>query len=350
MRWLSTVSLWMVLASVGFCQQTPLMTDPPAKIVQPSIAASPRSSDAASASKVDHLLQAAKHLEQAGLTEEAAEYRRRAVQDRQAVDARIRQLEREIEDLRGLSSAGIQILAELKIIEIDQDELRALGLGEALFEALVRGLPENVRDSVKAGRRLANGNGPDPAAPMSGVLDSDAPVLGKLKAICDDKRAKVIAEPKLVTTSGRKAEVNIGADVPIRTPTEDGKMKTESRFVGTRWTVVPLVKPGGKLRLQMNASVSSLDPDKIDSADPSVPSPLRTFALSTALEILDGQTAVMTGPVTTVRAKSGDRRSLMLTLVTARIVAPLGDPGQYVPRPVSSSRSTRPLPPITVAR
>ena len=95
MRWLSSVSLWMILASVGFCQQTP-PKQTPTRIVPPTTVAVPPSSDAASASRVDHLLQAAKHLAQAGLTEEAVEYRRRAGQDQREVYARIEQLEREI--------------------------------------------------------------------------------------------------------------------------------------------------------------------------------------------------------------------------------------------------------------
>jgi hypothetical protein len=56
----------------------------------------------------------------------------------------------------------------------------------------------------------------------------------------------------------RKAELNVGCDVPICTPAKDGKTKTEQRFVGTRCTLLPLVNPDGKLRLQMNASVSRL--------------------------------------------------------------------------------------------
>ena len=331
MKLLSFLSVWILLASVSLCQEAPPKTEPPARFALPTVATPQGSPDTTSASKVDHILQAAKHLEEAGLTEEAAEYRRRAGKDREAVEARIRQLEREIDDLRGLSSAGVQILAELKIIEIASDELRALGLGEALLGAHLPTLPENV-----------------PANSICGVLNSDAPVFAKLKAVCDGRRAKVIAEPKMVTVSGRKAELNIGGDVLIRTPTEDGKMKTEQKFVGTRWTLLPMVTPGGKLRLQMRTSVSSLDPDKIDSAVPSVPSPLRRFELEATLEMLKGQT-VVTGGLIRAGAKSNDEELMTLTLVTARVVSPMADSGQYAPRPVPASQARRPLPP-TVPR
>ena len=323
MRWLASVSLWMMLASVGFCQQTPPQ-QAPTRIVRSATAALPPSSDAASASRVNHLLQAAKHLAQAGLNEDAAEYRRRAGQDQRAVYARIEQLKSEIEDLRVLSSAGVQVLAELKIIEIDQGELEASGLGEALSDAPLRGLPDSVRDAVRASQQLANRNTPHPAASMFGIFDSDSSVLGKLKAMCKDKRVKVIAEPKIVTVSGRKAELKIGGNRPIRTLTDDGETKTEQRFVGTRWTLLPWVKAGGKLRLQMSVSVSRLDLNKITSADPPVPSPLRKLGFATTVKMLDGQTAVMSSPMT-LKAGNGAQRLMTLTLVTARIITPMGD-------------------------
>lgn len=344
MRWLSSLSVWMLLASPGVCQQTSSEPDCPSRCAQPTIVALPRSSGSSSAAKVDHLLQAAKHLDQAGLTEEAAEYRRRAGLDHMAVHARIKQLEREIDDLRGLSSAGIQILAELKIIEIGLDELRALGLGEALFDAHPRTLPESIRDSVEADLRLANKTGPGCMPSICGTWNSDAAVLAKLKAVCDGRRARVIAEPKMVTVSGRKAEINIGGDVPIRTRTEDGRMKTEQRFVGTRWTVWPLLIPGGKLRLQMATSVSRLASDKTAADGSSIPGPLRTFKSDTTLELLDGQTAV-TGGLITGGAKSGDQEFMTLTLVTARVVTPIVDRGQPVPRSVPTTHAIRPLPP-----
>ena len=116
----------------------------------------------------------------------------------------------------------------------------------------------------------------------------------------------------------------IGGNVPIRTLTKEGETKTEERFVGTRWTLLPCVKPGGKLRLQMGVSVSRLDLDTGASADPPVPSPLRKLGFATTLEMLDGQTAGMSSPMT-VRTENGDQRLLTLTLVTARTEAPMGD-------------------------
>ena len=99
---------------------------------------------------------------------------------------------------------GVQVSAEMKIIEIDLDEIQALGLRETLFDAQLRALPKDARDSVEANHRPANGNGPNPATGMFRVMDSDAPVLSRLRAIFEGKRGKVkvLAEPTVVTTSG----------------------------------------------------------------------------------------------------------------------------------------------------
>ena len=72
-------------------------------------------------------------------------------------------------------------------------------------------------------------------------------------------------------------------------------MKTQPQFVGTRWTLVPSVEPGGKLRLQMNVVVSWLDSDQIATSDPPTASRLSKIELATTVRMLDGQTAVMTG-------------------------------------------------------
>jgi hypothetical protein len=62
-------------------------------------------------------------------------------------------------------------LAELKIIEIEQGELEASGLGKALADAPLRGLPDSVRDAVEVSQQLANRDTPHPAASMFGVFD-----------------------------------------------------------------------------------------------------------------------------------------------------------------------------------
>ena len=84
-------------------------------------------------------------------------------------------------------------MAELKIIEIEQGELEASGLGKALADAPLRGLPDSVRDAVEVSQQLANRDTPHPAASMFGVFDSDTPVLGQLKVMCKNRRGKVIA-------------------------------------------------------------------------------------------------------------------------------------------------------------
>ena len=168
-------------------------------------------------SKLDHLLQAATHLEKAGRTDLAAQvYAQLAAEaeaDRQRLaDAKleqIRQLEAEVARLRTSSTAGEQILVQLKVIELSLEKLRDSGL------------------SLVSIRNLLDSNS------GSAVLDEDGQISRFMELLRREGLVQVVAEPKLVTVNGRSATLEVGnlAASDPRRSASNGPASRESRRV-----------------------------------------------------------------------------------------------------------------------
>lgn len=123
-------------------------------------------------------------------------------------------------------------------------------------------------------------------------------VLATLNALVTHNRARLLAEPKLVTTSGKAAESFLGGEVPIiaasSTGTGTGVTTTEVEFkeFGVRLSMTPTVSADrSKITTVLNAEVSSLDTSTaITVAGVSVP----------GFKVRRAQTELVTGPDETI--------------------------------------------------
>ncbi|NQT15187.1 MAG: hypothetical protein HQ582_20695, partial [Planctomycetes bacterium] len=155
--------------------------------------------------RLDHLLRAAEHLEAAGMTDDARRLRQQAGEEKEGLLVQIDALQTELDRLRQLIG-GPQVLVHVRMVEISRSKMRKLGLD---FSTLQSGPVE------LGGGRLA---GSQPF--QFGIVDDGDPVLAVLDALRKDGMSRVLAEPTLVTASGRPAYVNVGGEVPgpVRQP------------------------------------------------------------------------------------------------------------------------------------
>ncbi len=125
------------------------------------------------------------------------------------------------------------------------------------------------------------------------TLDWDPTKLkGVLKALSDEGRAKLLANPQIAALEGRKARIFIGDRLPVilRGGGEDSPERIEYIEAGIILEFVPTVAADGYITLDVRPQVSSIT-NLIDNKYPQV----RTREAQTTLRVRNGQAIVMAG-------------------------------------------------------
>ena len=184
-----------------------------------------------------------------------------------------------------------QVLVEVKVLEISLSKMRELGL-----EFNWAGLGGLVGTTDL-------GSGRDRAASV--ILDRNDAALQFLSQLQKEGLAKILAEPTLVTMSGRLASFRSGGEFPVPVLQDDGQETAEYREFGTRVDLVPVCLDNGKLRLEIRPVISELDPSRsVTVGNTKVPG-LRVRSIDATAELMPGQTLAVTGLAQTVPAKVG---------------------------------------------
>ena len=102
-------------------------------------------------------------------------------------------------------------------------------------------------------------NAVNPPTVQFGVVSDNSAFLGFLEALKRENLLKVLAEPNLVTVSGRPASYLVGGEVPYPQPTGFGNISINFKPFGTQIDFVPIVLGNGGVRLEVRPQVSELD-------------------------------------------------------------------------------------------
>ena len=105
--------------------------------------------------------------------------------------------------------------------------------------------------------------------------------------------ARTLAEPRLVTISGKEASFLAGGEFPIPVPGENGVVTIEFKEFGVGLSFTPIVLSDGKISLRVAPSVSNITEFKTSQAG-EFPV-LTTRKLETNVELHDGQTLALAG-------------------------------------------------------
>jgi Flp pilus assembly secretin CpaC len=163
----------------------------------------------------------------------------------------------------------------------------------------------------RGGRTLTGGRG-SPA--FAGILFPDSGFLGFLQSMEKEKRAEILAMPRLVTLSGRPASFLDGGQV-ASTPAGLGQVGVQLEEFGTRLNFLPIVR-GGKIDLEVEPEVSTLVP-----GDGTAGRQTQRIHLKTEME--SGQTLVIGG--LGQRTVRGEETELLILVTPALIDLPPGD-------------------------
>jgi pilus assembly protein CpaC len=130
---------------------------------------------------------------------------------------------------------------------------------------------------------------------LFGVLNDSSGFLLFLQALKDESVVKLLAEPRLLTISGRQASFLSGGEQAIPVPAGLGQIGVQFEEFGTRLSFVPIVLGDGKIRLEVEPEVSDLNPAFGTSISGTVVPGRTTQRVHTSIEMEDGQTFVIGG-------------------------------------------------------
>jgi Bacterial type II and III secretion system protein len=243
-----------------------------------------------------------------GLDKDAKHLRDEAEKDRPPLSvmevltrrqAQLDALQAQVAALRRMTRTEQQVLVEVKMIEISPSEMTAL-----------LGSREKVPEAIISNRDL----------------------FTKLQELREKGLAKVLAEPTLITVSGRPAYFHSGGELPfVRNQT------VEFKSYGTQLDLLPQSLGNDKVRLDVKAGVSFVDPTySVTTGGVTTPG-LNVRECATAVECRFGQTVMIAGlvqesklPATakrtddnaTVKSATGEapQESQLLVLLKATIV------------------------------
>jgi len=203
-----------------------------------------------------------------------------------------------------LEAGGVhQVMLEVQISEMSRSLIKNMGIN---FNAM-------STDGTKFGVSLLDGlSGMNSLSAAESFKEKSLGLSSKLNAIFrfygnnvpwtvmvnalkDQDLLKVLAEPTLITLSGKPADFLAGGEVPIPVPQEGGAISIEYKKYGVGLQFTPTVLSSGKINMEVAPEVSELDfPNGISMNGFKIPA-LSTRRVSTVIELADGQSFAIAG-------------------------------------------------------
>ena len=265
-----------------------------------------------------------------------------------------------------------QVQLSVKIMEVQRSKVEQLGFNFGSFGAdgFAASLPGALSPVDDFGVGAGGGVLDFAAAAINnssltfGIAGGDKSALLFLDALRQERLLKVLAEPKQTATNGRPAYFTAGGEFPVPIPQGLGATGIEFRRFGVQLTVVPVMLGEGRLRLEIDTSVSDLDFARSVSIQGTTVPGLTNRQSNTAVELGFGETLMIAGLITNNqvgtaskipflgelplvgaafrRVKYEENETELVILVTPHPVAalppghvPPGGPGQTTDRPTT---------------
>lgn len=194
-----------------------------------------------------------------------------------------------------------QVLLQVRIMEVSRTKLRNLGVDLAAvmesgsaFATAASGIMNT--GVFSAGNTISQtGRATIPIRIASGGDNFYAFV----EALKQNNLAKVLADPNLVTESGRPAFMNAGGEFPILVPQSLGTISVEYRRFGTQIDFVPVVMGNNIINLQVRPRISEIDDTRSVTINGQQIPGLTVREADTAVTLRAGQTLAIAGLVQT---------------------------------------------------
>ena len=203
-----------------------------------------------------------------------------------------------------LEVAGVhQVMLEVRVSEISRSLLRRLGFNFNYVSSSGRNLGLSLLNrltTLPAGGFPAAGI--DVSESVNAIfrfLSQDTTWTVFIDALKEEGLLKVLAEPTLITLSGKTANFLAGGEFPIPVPQSSGGGGTtitiEYKPFGVGLNFTPTVLSNKKINMQVTPEVSELDFSNALTISGFVVPSITTRRVSTVIELADGQSFAIAG-------------------------------------------------------
>jgi pilus assembly protein CpaC len=211
--------------------------------------------------------------------------------------------------VNGMRVGGVmQVQLDVVVAQVSRNEVRRLSFEFANFgfrHVISNGfggliLPANAfTGTFPAGPiTFPNAINPVNGAPINtflAVFTPDQDFFGFLQALRDENVVKIMAQPRLTTLSGQRASLLSGGEQAVPVPAGLGQVGIQFEEFGTRLNFLPVVLGNGRIHLEVEPEVSTLDQAAGTVIQGTAVAGRNTQRVHTTVELEDGQTFAIGG-------------------------------------------------------
>jgi pilus assembly protein CpaC len=192
-----------------------------------------------------------------------------------------------------------QVMLEVTVAEINRTAMEKHGMDFRSFGGQF-GVVSNYGDGAALGGQNPPAPG-DPQFPFGldgglswAVVDTKNNIAAMFQQIQDENLGRILAEPKLLTRSGKEANFLSGGEIPIVVTQEDDT-SIEFKEFGTKIKFIPRVREDGMIDLDVASEVSEPDfASGVELFGFTVPA-FVTRRVDTEVSLNDGQSLIIAG-------------------------------------------------------
>ncbi|MGK0179941.1 MAG: general secretion pathway protein D, partial [Nitrospinales bacterium] len=192
-----------------------------------------------------------------------------------------------------------QVLIEVLIVDLSVDETTKIGLDWAAKGTAGSTTVQGSVNQATTGATLGDSIGAVTASFLQGgsfIIGDPEKVIARLQVFASDSKANILANPILVTTDNKAANIAITDEIPIvqeaSTPSGGGAVVTSSveyRSVGIKLEITPKINSDNYVNLKILQEISSR------GADVGTQPSFNTRQVNTEVVLKDNQVLIMGG-------------------------------------------------------
>lgn len=199
-----------------------------------------------------------------------------------------------------------QVLLHVKVMEVSRTKLRQLGFdfaqmstGDFWASSIGGALTKQSTTTNILRNSPAQFSTTGLETMQFGVLDQNGAFFSFIQALAKNQLIKTLAEPTLVTVSGRPAYFLAGGSLPYPIPSGLGTTSIAFKPYGVQLDFVPIVLGNGNVRLEVRPSVSEIDPTVAITINGTTVPGFTNREAETGVEMRFGQTLGLAGLIST---------------------------------------------------
>ncbi len=230
--------------------------------------------------------------------------------------------ERVLAALQGLGAAGVisnlelpipaaerQIMLKVRFLEVQRTAIAEFGLslistgatntiGSVTTQQFGNAQPPSIQGTIPAQLSGSQSSFTLTDALNIFAIRPDLNLAAAVKALQTRAVAELLAEPNLITTSGKQADLLVGGEFPVpivQGGATAGAVMVQFREFGIRIGFLPVFTPRGSIQMHVEPEVSALDFANAVTLSGFVIPALSTRRVSTDVELMPGQSFVIGG-------------------------------------------------------